>query len=294
MVQSVPCIEFRNVSKSLHGHNLLDSISFSIGSGEVVALFSSPTTSASELMSIASGFSAPDAGTVDVPRAPPGTRKRRDSMYTIFSSDVFPPYMTPMNFMALCSKHYDFDMAAGKQAIHDAGLWEFRSRKYKGLSDSKKQLMCMAPLLCASPRAVLINSFFPLSGKESMELFGRVFGRLSSTGTAFIVATDSFAHIRNMATRIILLRDSKILLDVQVRDIGSMSGRIATRIRVSDIAAASRTVPEAKVDRDCLVLSRAVVRLSEVITKLEDGGITILSVERGDSLLGFVPGVFER
>ncbi len=290
----MPCIEFKDVSKSLSGNVLLNSISFSIQEGEIVALFGIPESSAAQVIAIASGISGPDKGTVRVMGISPGESQRGGMTYSLLGSDRFPAYLTPMNFISLCSKHYNFDRAAAKQALRYAGLWNSRNLKFDLLSDSEKQQLCIAPLLCATPSAVLIDSFFPLSGMRARELFGEAFSKLSSAKTTFLISSDSFANVRDMASRVILLKAGSVVYDVQVRDLLSGEGRSETRIRVSDVVAATALVPDARVERDCLVLGEGNGRLGPVITLLEESGISVISVEKGSSLFGLIPGVFER
>ncbi len=290
----MPCIEFREVSKSVYGRKELDSISFSIQQGEVVAVFGNPKSSVSQLMAIASGFSKPDSGAADVLKMLPGDYDGGGMKYSIFGVDTFPPYLTPLNFVTLCARYFGFDMVSGRQAIRDAGIWDSRNLKYDRLSDVEKHLMCLAPLLCATPKIVLMESSLILDNQSSKILFNKAFGRLSQKKTTFVMSAASFAQVEDFATRVILLRNGKIVSDLPVRDIKSTSGRRETRIRVSDVAAASLAIPEAKVEKDCLVIGSGYILLAPIIAKLEASGISVLSVERGNTLFGYVPGVFER
>lgn len=277
------CIELRNVSKTLDGRKVLDSISFAVSKGEVVAVSGIPETSAAQLMTIASGYSNPDSGTVEVLKTLPGNYKSGGKSYSLWRIETFPPYLTPMRFIALCSKYYGFGISAGKRALRETGLWDLRNLKYEKLSAEEKRRFCMAPLLCANPKVVFVESLFPPDDREAGELFQKILARLSSSETAFMICTDSLSRLRGVATRVILLRDGAIASDARMNDIVSARAGGGTRIRVSDVAAASAVVPEAKVERDCLVLGKGVTAIGPLITKLENSGITILSVEKGNA-----------
>jgi ABC-2 type transport system ATP-binding protein len=290
----MPCIEFKDVSKSLSGNVILNSVSFSVHEGETVALFGIPESSAAQVITIASGISSPDQGTVRVMGTLPRESQRGGMTYSLLGSERFPSYLTPMNFISLCSRHYNFDRATAKQVLRYTGLWNSRNLKFDLLSDPEKQQLCIAPLLCASPAVVLMDSFFPLNGMQAKELFGEAFSKLSSAKTTFLISSDSFANVRNIASRVILLKGGSVVYDVRMRDLMSGEGKSETRVRVSDVVAAAAAVPGARVERDCLVLGEGKARLGPVITLLEESGISVLSVEKGSSLLGLIPGVSER
>src|SRR5476649_1560892 len=136
---SSPVIELRGVSKSIHGHDILQDLNLEVRNGEFLTLLGPSGCGKTTLLRLISGFEEPTTGQVfingkDVNGLPPHLRH----VHTVFQSYALFPHMTVFENVAfgLCCQKPPKDEINTRvaEALKTVKLEKYAKRKPDQLS----------------------------------------------------------------------------------------------------------------------------------------------------------------
>ncbi len=212
-----PLLELDHVTVSRNGSMVLRDVSLALGEEERLAITGPNGAGKTSLLRTLIGLDCADAGTVRLFGTPcedeAAFRKCRPAIGFLFQDSddqLFCPTVIedvafgPLNLGLSQSEALN---RAG-EVLEQLGISTLSHRVTHRLSGGEKRLVCLAGLLAMRPRLLLLDE--PTNGVDAPN--GRLLtAALKRFGGAMIVASHDDALVAELATRIITIRDGRIL-----------------------------------------------------------------------------------
>jgi NitT/TauT family transport system ATP-binding protein len=217
--------------------DVLDRVSFTVRSGEVVAIVGPSGCGKSTLLSILGGLLQPGAGRAELRGAPPPGSF--NPLTFVFQDFALLPWCTVEENVAFPLLHIGLSIAARNAIVDDAlrrtGLSDFRGAYPKQLSGGMRQRVGIARALTVRPAILLMDE--PLSALDSQtrELLMEDFIRLLADGTmGAVYVTHNLEEAVRLADRIVVLsrRPGRIREIVSIPMTRAERGDIGARERL--------------------------------------------------------------
>jgi NitT/TauT family transport system ATP-binding protein len=188
--------------------DVLDKVSFTVASGEVVAIVGPSGCGKSTLLSILGGLLQPSAGAAELRGAPPANSL--NPLTFVFQDFALLPWCTVEANVEFPLVHTALSAIERRAVIDDAlrrtGLTDFRSAYPKQLSGGMRQRVGIARALAVRPAILLMDE--PLSALDSQtrELLMEDFVRLLADGSmGAVYVTHNLEEAVRLADRIVVL-----------------------------------------------------------------------------------------
>ncbi|MCH9837642.1 ABC transporter ATP-binding protein [bacterium] len=204
-------VELSGISVSFDGTTVLDHVSLSVTTGEVVALLGPSGGGKSTLLRVVAGIIAPDSGIVridgvDVTRTP--THRRGIGM--VFQDNQLFPHRSTLDNVAFGLKMARVGRTERQRQAGDwlarVGLDGMGSRKVTELSGGEAKRVALARTLVNEPRLVLLDE--PLTGldlKLHNKLVDELTDLLRATGATALLVTHDVDEAAAIADRTVRL-----------------------------------------------------------------------------------------
>jgi len=202
----------------------VNDVSFSINSGEFVALLGTSGSGKSSLLNLIAGLDTPTGGSVavagrDLARMSREelARYRRSTVGMVFQAFNLVAAMTvlenvelPMRFAEVAR---DQRLSRARTALERVGLGHRVDHRPAELSGGEQQRASLARALVNSPQLLLADeptgNLDSRTGSEIMDLIHRI----NSEGTTVLMVTHERPLAERYASRFIFLRDGKLVED---------------------------------------------------------------------------------
>jgi NitT/TauT family transport system ATP-binding protein len=188
--------------------DVLDKVSFTVRSGEVVAIVGPSGCGKSTLLSILGGLLRPTEGQAELRGAPPVNSL--NPLTFVFQDFALLPWCTVESNVEFPLAHLPMDDTERRAVVDDAlrrtGLADFRSAYPKQLSGGMRQRVGIARALAVRPAILLMDE--PLSALDSQtrELLMEDFIRLLADGAmGAVYVTHNLEEAVRLADRIVVL-----------------------------------------------------------------------------------------
>jgi spermidine/putrescine transport system ATP-binding protein len=209
-------VELRNVSKSIHGHDILYDVNLQVKNGEFLTLLGPSGCGKTTLLRLISGFDEPTAGKVfingkDVCGLPPHLRH----VHTVFQSYALFPHMTAFENVAFglrCQKRPAKEI---KERVNDVlkivKLEKYANRRPQQLSGGQQQRVAIARAIVNQPLVLLLDE--PLSSldyrlRKTMQLELKQLQR--KLGITFLFVTHDQEEALSMSDRVVIMHEGGI------------------------------------------------------------------------------------
>jgi NitT/TauT family transport system ATP-binding protein len=197
-----------HISHRFGALDVLDNVSFTVASGEVVAIVGPSGCGKSTLLSILGGLLQPSEGRAELRGAPPAGSL--NPLTFVFQDFALLPWCTVEANVEFPLVHTALDAAARRSVVDDAlrrtGLSDFRSAFPKQLSGGMRQRVGIARALAVRPAILLMDE--PLSALDSQtrELLMEDFiGLLADGAMGAVYVTHNLEEAVRLADRIVVL-----------------------------------------------------------------------------------------
>jgi ribose transport system ATP-binding protein len=245
-------LSLRDVSKRYGAVQAVSDVSVDCQAGEIHALVGENGSGKSTLLGIASGFVAPDGGSVEIG----GRTLTRASVAEAIRLGLGMAYQTYSQVleMSVAENLYLAAPPNARPAYGDMATWaagkldEFRLRIHPeafagSLSLAQRQLLEVVKALLAEPRVLLLDEPTTALGPEEIEqLHALVFER-SRTGVGVMYVSHRLPEVLGIADRITVLRDG---VSQGTFDTAGMSEEALVRLMIG------RPLGQAFPDRDSI------------------------------------------
>jgi ribose transport system ATP-binding protein len=247
MTSKTPILSLRGISKSYGPTEVLHGIDLDIHAGEVVALLGENGAGKSTLSGIIAGSKAPSPGSMTWQGAvytPASPREAIDLGVGLIHQELrLLPHLTiaenvfvgryPMRLGIVDRARMEADASAQLTRL---GLQIPATRRVEGLSTASQQLIEIAKALALNARLLILDEPTASLGGAEVDLLFRQIERLRADGVGIIYISHRLEEIRQIADRIVVMRDGAKVQeydsgDVPVRSIvESMVGRSLDRM----------------------------------------------------------------
>jgi NitT/TauT family transport system ATP-binding protein len=197
-----------HISHRFGALEVLDKVSFTVRSGEVVAIVGPSGCGKSTLLSILGGLLRPSEGQAELRGAPPADSL--NPLTFVFQDFALLPWCTVEENVEFPMAHTGLSAAERGAVIDDAlrrtGLTDFRGTYPKQLSGGMRQRVGIARALAVRPAILLMDE--PLSALDSQtrELLMEDFIRLLADGAmGAVYVTHNLEEAVRLADRIVVL-----------------------------------------------------------------------------------------
>jgi ribose transport system ATP-binding protein len=214
--ESPVVLSLSGVSKAFGAVQALRDVSFDCRAGEVHALVGENGSGKSTLLGIASGFLAPDAGTVEIG----GRRRRRGSPAEARRFGLGIAYQTysHVNHLSVAENLYlaapDDDQPAHGRMERWAAvkLAEFKlelpvTAPIASLSLAQRQLLEVVKALLAKPKVLLLDEPTTALGPEEVERLHELVLERTRLGVGTVYVSHRLPEVLGIADRVTVLRD---------------------------------------------------------------------------------------
>jgi putative ABC transport system ATP-binding protein len=202
----------------------VNDVTFSVDSGDFVALLGSSGSGKSSLLNLIAGLDTPSSGSIAVAGRDLAqmsrdelARYRRSTVGMVFQAFNLVPAMTvlenvelPMRFAEVPREHR---MDRARAALERVGLGHRLAHRPSELSGGEQQRASLARALVNSPSLLLADeptgNLDSRTGMEIMELIHRI----HAEGTTVLMVTHERPLAERYASRFIFLRDGKLVDD---------------------------------------------------------------------------------
>jgi NitT/TauT family transport system ATP-binding protein len=197
-----------HISHRFGALEVLDSVSFTVGAGEVVAIVGPSGCGKSTLLSILGGLLRPSAGSADLRGAPPPDSF--NPLTFVFQDFALLPWCTVEENVEFPLLHTALAVSERRAIVADAlrrtSLSDFRATYPKQLSGGMRQRVGIARALAVRPAILLMDE--PLSALDSQtrELLMEDFVSLLADGSmGAVYVTHNLEEAVRLADRIVVL-----------------------------------------------------------------------------------------
>ncbi len=209
-------VEFANIHRAYErGKDVLDGVSFSIGSAEVVGLLGRNGAGKTTLMRVAMGMIEPQDGTVRIfgldPRKDPLEVKRRVGY--VSEDQILPPFLRVREVVDLHRGLFPtWDDSLARELADRFGL-PSRAR-IKTLSKGQARQVALLCAVSHRPELLLLDEpaggLDPAARREFLETSIQL---LNEAGSTILFSSHYMTDVERMAGRIVMLHDGRVLID---------------------------------------------------------------------------------
>lgn len=204
------------ISKSYDAVAALTEVSLEIMPGEVHALLGENGAGKSTLMGVASGTTAPDAGSITVSgetldQLTP-TRAGELGIAIVHQHPAVLPDLTVAENLAVSIPGHRFDgdrRTAMRSMLDRVGCTADLEDRVGHLSIAQKHLLELAKAMALDPRLLILDEPTAPLGKDSVGLLFELVRSAVRDGTAVVYITHRLAEVRELAQKVTVLRDGR-------------------------------------------------------------------------------------
>ena len=234
MTPSVPMIEVNGLRKSFGTLQVLKDINFKVETGGVVALLGPSGSGKSTLLRSINLLVVPDAGEIRVGKTtfsfgpshkPPSTRELaafRSRTGMVFQSFNLFPHMNVLQNVMEAPVHVrklprkdarDLAMAQ----LEKVGLVDRANQMPDTLSGGQKQRVAIARALAMEPEVMLFDEVTSALDPELVSEVLLTIQQLAAAGMTMVIVTHEIAFAREVADRVVFMRDGVVVEDGPAR-----------------------------------------------------------------------------
>ncbi len=224
-------LSFQHISKSFPGVKALQDVSFSIRKGEVHALVGENGAGKSTLLNILKGIYQPDEGTIvydgsNVKIKGPGHASSIGINMVHQEINLVPELTVGQNILLGnepmtkgIAINYSKLYSRCREVIEELECPFSDKEQVKNLSAAQMQMIAIARSLMYNSKVVAFDEpTASLSNAETKHLF-KIIDKLKSNGTSIIYVSHRLEEIFEIADRVTVLRDGKVIDTLDVKDV---------------------------------------------------------------------------
>jgi ABC-2 type transport system ATP-binding protein len=226
-----PAIEVRGLCKRYGDFEAVKSIGFEVARGEVFGLLGPNGAGKTTTVEILEGYRKRTSGEVSVLGFDPGRRQRelRERVGIVLQSCGIYRHITVREAVAHWAALYPHPRNVG-EVITIVGLREKESAKTRELSGGQLRRLDLALALIGDPELIFLDE--PTTGfdPEARRAAWETIRSLRDLGKTVLLTTHYLDEAQELADRVAIIKDGRILVSGAPRDLGVGS---ETRVRVS-------------------------------------------------------------
>lgn len=286
-------IVVNNVTKLYNQQKALDSVSFSIPTGEVVGLLGPNGAGKSTLMKIITGYIKQTDGAVEV--------NENNTLNTEFDFRAEIGYLPENNplyvdmyvkeYLLWVASIYKLGKASDgrvKELIDITGIGYEQNKKIGSLSKGYRQRVGLAQALIHNPKLLILDE--PTSGLDPNQII-EIRNLISEIGKdkTVILSTHIMQEVEAICKRIIIINRGKLVADGSTREVRALSSGFGHQVLVEfveevsekDLLNITGVQSVSRIDNSWTLLSKESVDIRpNVFNFAKSNGLTLLTLSR--------------
>lgn len=218
-------LEVQNVSIDFDGHKALDRLSLSLAPGEVYALLGPNGAGKTTTLNLILGFLKPDSGSIEIEGVdavsdPVRARARIAYLPETVMLNPLLSGVENLQYFALLANHR-ISIPEARRLLSEAGLQsEAFDRRAGAFSKGMRQKVGVAIALAKQARLLLLDE--PTSGLDASAAndLAEVIRATSARGISVLMATHDLFRVKDVATRLGILRAGQLLEERDASTLG--------------------------------------------------------------------------
>lgn len=228
MAEIVERFAMRGIRKAFGATVALDGVDLSVRSGEVCALVGQNGAGKSTLMSILSGALSPDAGSMTLDGRPYAPRNpleaRRAGVAMIYQELSLAPHLSVMENILMGVEparggwlDWKTMRTRAEAALTELGRRDISpSAKVETLSVAAQQLVEIARAVALGAGVLVLDEPTSSLSRDDVRHLFDLIRRLESRGTAIVYISHFLEEVKEIADRVVVLRDGRNAGDIPV------------------------------------------------------------------------------
>jgi lipopolysaccharide export system ATP-binding protein len=218
----MPLLTATHLSKSYHKRKVVNDVSLTVNSGEIVGLLGPNGAGKTTSFYMIAGLVHPDQGTVildgkDVTRLPMHRRARLGLGYLPQEDSIFRNLSAVDNLLAILETRGDLNAkqrrAEADQLLQRFGIEKLRHSLAITLSGGEKRRLAIARSLCSNPKVLMLDEPFAGVDPLAVEDIQRIVKELrDQDGLAILITDHSVRETLTIVDRAFLIHDGHVIL----------------------------------------------------------------------------------
>ncbi|MBW3812558.1 amino acid ABC transporter ATP-binding protein [Aeromonas hydrophila] len=215
-----PLLELNAVSKQFGQNRVLDGVSLTVNTGEVIVILGPSGCGKSTLLRTLNGLESIQGGDIrfDGERLDANTdwQRLRQRIGMVFQSYHLFPNLTVLENVLLGplqvqKRERQEALLQAEQLLTRIGLWERRHDYPRQLSGGQQQRIAIVRALCMNPQVMLFDEVTAALDPEMVQEVLEVIRDLAGSGMTLLIVTHELAFARAVADRIVFMDGGHIL-----------------------------------------------------------------------------------
>ena len=277
-------VDVVNVSKNLGKKQILDNVSLTVNSGEVIGVVGSNGSGKTTLLRLISGLLYPDQGEIKVNDqlvVPGMLGKLPVSLGVLIETPLFLPYFSGyQNLQMLASIQDKISSADVQDNMRRVGLEPKSKKRVGAYSLGMRQRLGIAQAIMEKPAVLLLDEPTNALDADGVEVFADIISEFVSQGAAIILVSHLKEEIDRFCDRVYKIENNQISTIRQTRE---RKWQI-TLENISDLEKIAQILPFMQIGPRINDLPTCICRggwrtREELITYLIPAKVSILDVE---------------
>ncbi|MFA9445544.1 ABC transporter ATP-binding protein [Egicoccus sp. AB-alg6-2] len=234
-----PVIEFHGVRKRYGELEALAGVDLVVEPGELVAVLGPNGAGKTTAFELVLGLVRPTAGSVRVLGAQPGSRENRLRTGAMLQGAGLPEQVTVRELVSLIGAAYP-DPSPVDEVLERTALASRSGRTVTALSGGERQRLLLAMAIVGRPGLLVLDEPTAAMDVASKRAFWEQADVAVASGTTVVFATHDLVEADEVAERVVVLGEGRVLADATPRELKSLvAGKVMTF--VTDAAATTVT-----------------------------------------------------
>ena len=214
-----PTLTISQLTKRFDGVAALTDVSFSLGTGERVALLGHNGAGKSTMMKIILGLIPATSGSIDICGAAPGSAAAREQVAYLPENVAFHPALTGLEHLSHYLRLRGESAALAPKLLERVGLGHAAKRRVGTYSKGMRQRVGLAQALIGHPRLLVLDE--PTSGLDpvSRRDFYALLDELSATGASILLSSHALTEVEARTDRILILSKGRMVATGSMADL---------------------------------------------------------------------------
>ena len=225
-------VQVRNITKAFKQQTVLNDINFSIQSGEIVALLGENGAGKTTLINIMNALLPADKGDVTLFSKKPDNKDVRARIGTMFQQNFLIERLIVKELIDFARSHYEHPMAT-QQILEIAQVAEIQDKLVTSLSGGQQRRLSYALALAGNPDLIFLDEPTAAMDAYARHRFWNSIAQLKAQGKTIIVTSHYLEELQNIATRFIILKNSRMVFDGSLEELRRTQGMISLRFRTT-------------------------------------------------------------
>ncbi|GGC61660.1 ABC transporter ATP-binding protein [Haloferax sulfurifontis] len=228
-----PAIAAADLSHAFGDVDVLDGVSLSVASGEIVALVGPNGSGKSTLLRFLARVRAPDEGTVTVASTDAGGRAR---VGYLPQQPGFRAGFSAADALEFYAQFVDEDVNVA-EVLERVGLADAADRRVGALSGGMTRLLGLGRALVGDPAVVVLDE--PASGLDPgmVERLFDIVSALADAGVAVVLSSHNLGPVERTADRVVVLDGGRFVADDDPRAVVESVGAADLQTAFGDLVA---------------------------------------------------------